>query len=310
MRQAFVSELTRLAEADRRVVLLTGDLGYTVFDEYAERFPERFINVGVAEQNMVGIATGMAESGFIPFAYSIATFASMRPYEFVRNGPLLHRLPVRIVGVGAGFDYGVNGITHYALEDVALMRTQPEMTVVAPADREQAASALAAAWDHTGPLYLRLGKGGDPVPGLDGRFELGASALIGEGEDIALVALGGIAAEAVAAKGALSGRGIEATVAVVSSLTAEPDEPLADLLARVPLAITVEAAYRSGGLGSAVSELVAERGLGCRVVRGGVDRMPHGVSGSQAYLNDVFGLSAERLVEAAARELAPVARQT
>ena len=116
------------------IVLLTGDLGFTVVEPFAERFPVRFFNVGVAEQNMLGVATGLAEAGFVPFVYSIATFATLRSYEFVRNGPVLHHLPVRVVGVGGGLEYGMNGVTHYALEDIAIMRTQPGMTVLAPAD--------------------------------------------------------------------------------------------------------------------------------------------------------------------------------
>src|ERR1700751_4301824 len=118
MRGAFVRALTELAERDSRIVLLTGDLGFMALEPFASKFPERFINVGVAEQNMVGLATGLAEAGFTPYVYSIATFASMRGYEFIRNGPVQHGLPVRIVGIGGGVDYGHNGLSHYALEDV------------------------------------------------------------------------------------------------------------------------------------------------------------------------------------------------
>ncbi len=142
VRATFIRTLVELAEEDERIVLLTGDLGFTVVEPFAERFPDRFFNVGVAEQNMVGVATGLAEAGFVPFVYSIATFATLRPYEFIRNGPVLHRLPVRIVGVGGGLEYGLNGLTHYALEDIAVMRAQPGMTVLAPADFEQARTAL------------------------------------------------------------------------------------------------------------------------------------------------------------------------
>src|SRR3972149_3095847 len=111
MRIAFTKTLAELAEQDPRILLLTGDLGYMALEPFSERFPDRFFNVGVAEQNMVGLATGLAEAGFIPFLYSIVTFASLRPYEFIRNGPILHRLPVRIAGVGGGFEYGHNGPT-------------------------------------------------------------------------------------------------------------------------------------------------------------------------------------------------------
>src|SRR5438093_2400618 len=137
MRRAFVNTLVELAERDPRILLLTGDLGYLALEPFSERFPDRFFNVGVAEQNMVGLATGLAEAGYIPFCYSIVTFASLRPYEFIRNGPILHQLPVRVVGVGGGVEYGHNGATHYGLEDVGVMRVQPGISVIAPADAQQ-----------------------------------------------------------------------------------------------------------------------------------------------------------------------------
>src|SRR5438105_744908 len=129
MRQTFIAALAEIAERDPRVVLLTADLGYTVVERFAERFPSRFFNVGVAEQNMIGVATGLASTGFVPFVYSIAPFAVLRPYEAIRNGPVHHGPPVRIVGVGGGMEYGQNGPSHFALEDVAIMRTQPGLRI-------------------------------------------------------------------------------------------------------------------------------------------------------------------------------------
>src|SRR5438477_11396238 len=137
MRNAFVEALCDLAAADPRVMLLTADLGWSVLEPFAKRFPDRFLNVGVAEQNMLGVATGLAREGHVPFAYSIATFASMRCYEQFRNGPVLHRLPVRVVGIGGGFSYGHAGPTHHAVEDLTIARTQPGLTVIAPADAAQ-----------------------------------------------------------------------------------------------------------------------------------------------------------------------------
>jgi len=134
MRRTFIAALLELARREPRVLLLTADLGYSVVEPFAEALPDRFFNVGVAEQNLVGVATGLAEAGFVPFVYSIAAFASMRPYEFIRNGPIAHRLPVRVIGVGGGFDYGTAGFTHHALEDVGILRVDPGITVVAPAD--------------------------------------------------------------------------------------------------------------------------------------------------------------------------------
>jgi transketolase len=303
VRAAFVSALEELAQDDARIVLLTGDLGFMVLEPFAERFPDRFVNVGVAEQGMMGLATGLAEAGLIPFTYSIGTFASLRPYEFIRNGPLLHSLPVRIVGVGSGLDYGHNGVTHYALEDVAVMRAQPDMTIVAPADPPQVASAMRACTEVPGPIYLRIGKTSDPVPGLDGRFELGRLELLGDGEDLAIIALGSIAGEAVKARDLLAERGMDATVAVVSCVQPAPREDLVELLGRVSLAITVESHYRTGGLGSLVAEVIADHDLACRLVRRGVETMPRGLTGTPSFLGDRLGLSARTLAESIAGEL-------
>jgi transketolase len=303
MRNAFIDAVQEIAERDRRVMFLTGDLGFTVLEPLAESLKERFLNVGVAEQNMVGIATGLAEAGFMPFVYSIGTFASMRTYEFIRNGPLLHSLPVRIVGVGAGLDYGHNGVTHYALEDVAIMRAQPDMTIIAPADPAQAIAAAHASLEIEGPIYFRIGKTSTAIPGFDGAFELGRVGLIGEGRDVAIIALGSMAGEAAMARELLKAHGIEATVAVVSTVQPAPVEDLLKLLADRSLAVTVEAHYRTGGLGSLVAEVIAEHQVECRLQRRAVEVMPRGVTGTQAFLNDFYSLSAGALVTMIVSEL-------
>lgn len=303
MRNAFVEALVERAEVDQSIVLLTGDLGFTVLEPFADRFPERFFNVGVAEQNMVGLATGLATRGYVPFVYSIATFASMRAYEFIRNGPVLHNLPVRIVGVGGGVDYGTNGPTHHALEDVALMRVQPGLTVVAPADRDQARSATHALSEVDGPVYLRLGKGGAPVPGLDGRFEVGRMETIGVGSDVAILTYGSGASEAVSAARLLEQKGLGVTVAVVACLSPAPLRQLSDLLGSVDLAITLESHYRTGGLGSLVCEIVAEQGLDCQVERRGVTETTRGQGGDTRWLMQQHGLTARIVADHALRML-------
>jgi transketolase len=304
VRDDFIAELVELADTDERVALLTADLGYLVVDAFSSRFPDRFFNVGVAEQNMVGIATGLAEAGYIPFVYSIATFATMRPYEFIRNGPLLHDLPVRVIGVGGGFDYSHNGITHFALEDYAIMRCQPGMEVVAPADSAQARAALRATHDVSGPLYFRIAKRGLLIPGLDGRFANGHAQIIGDGTDLALIAIGSIAHDAQLAMELLADIGVHATLAIVSTFNPSPIDELAALLERVSLAMSVETHYINGGLGSLVAETIAERDLGCRLIRAGVDVMPRGLTGSQHFLEDHFRLSAPQLVARAQAALA------
>jgi transketolase len=289
--------LVELADSDPSVVLLTGDLGYTVLEPFAERFEDRFFNVGVAEQNMLGVAAGLAACGFTPFAYSIATFASMRPYEFFRNGAILHELPVRLVGVGGGLDYGHNGVTHYALEDVALMRAQPGLTVIAPADPLQAHSAVLATAAMPGPVYLRLGKNTTALPGLDGRFRMGRAEFIGAGTDVAIITYGGIAAEALAAASMLSDQGLNATVAIVAALAPAPTADLIDLLSTVPLAVTVEAHYKVGGVASLVSDVIADNGLDSRLIRCGIADMPRGFSGDVGFLHEHHGLTAAQVAE-------------
>ena len=309
MRKAFTRTLVELAEADPRIMLLTGDLGYMALEPFSDRFPDRFVNAGVAEQNMVGVATGLAEAGFIPFVYSIVTFASLRPYEFIRNGPVLHQLPVRVVGVGGGFEYGPQGTTHHGLEDLAVMRVQPGMTVIATADHRQHATALRATWNLPGPVYYRIGKDDTTeIPGLDGRFRLGRAELVRPGRDVCLVATGSVAAEAAAAAEMLGARGVDAGCLIVACLQPAPADDIAAALGNVPAALTVEAHYANGGLGSLVSEVVAERGIRCRVRRCAVRTTPDGVSGSQRFMHQSHGLSREALVETALEALGDTRR--
>lgn len=296
MRGAFAKTLTELAAKDSRIYLLTGDLGYMALEPFAEKFPDRFINVGVAEQNMVGIATGLAEAGFIPVVYSIVTFASLRPYEFIRNGPILHQLPVRIAGVGGGVEYGHNGATHYGLEDIGVMRVQPGITVVAPADAGQTRTALEKTYDLPGPVYYRLGKDDRiVVPGLDGKFDLGKTQTIKKGKDLLLLAMGGISYETAKAAELLSKEGVEAEVVIVASVNPAPVEDLKQILSQYRQAVTVEAHYASGGLASLVSEVVAQAGINCKISRCAIEQSPDGETGGQSYLYNKFGLSAEAI---------------
>jgi len=300
MRAAFIEELTELADRDPRVFLLTGDLGWNVVEKFAARHPERFLNVGVAEANMAGIATGLALTGYVPFVYSIATFASMRCYEQVRDGALLHQLPIRIVGVGGGYAYGHAGPTHWALEDLTIARTQPGMAVIAPADPPQTRSVLRAIAEHPGPVYLRIGKGSNPaVPGLEGRFALNRPETIRRGRDVVLLACGAITHEAMKAAEALEVSGISAAVSVVAHIPFAPPSALIDLLRSYPAALTLEEGYARGGLGSLVAEAIAENGLPCRLTLRGVERNLQPVSGSETYMRTQMGLDALAVAQAA-----------
>lgn len=304
MRLAFANTIAELAERDARIVLLTGDLGYTVFEPFMEKFPARFFNVGVAEQNMVGVASGLAESGFIPFVYSIVTFASLRPYEFIRNGPVLHQLPVRIVGIGAGFEYGHAGATHHGLEDAGVMRLQPGLTVISPCDHQQARTAILKTWDLAGPVYYRLGKDDHTViANLDGRFDIGRAQTIRDGKDVLIIGTGSIIGEAVTAAEALATHNLSCEVIAIASLNPPPTADLVESLSRYSFVITVEEHYVVGGIGSLVAEVIATHNLNCKLVRHGVNVTSNGISGSQQYLRRAHRLLSNDIIQSIRNEV-------
>lgn len=294
MRKAFAHTLLELAHTDRRIVLLTADLGFGVLDDFAAAHPDRFFNVGVAEANMVGLATGLAEAGYIPFLYSIATFASLRPYEQWRNGPVLHNAPVRLIGTGGGFEYGTNGITHAALEDIGAMRLLPKVHIISPADERQACSALRSTYADPHPIYYRISKNEHPnIPELDGDFAADKLSFIRSGSDALILATGPIVREALDAAKVLSTHQIEVSVAEVSSLQPAPLEALREALCTFPVVTTVESHWHSGGLGTIVAECIAENGIACRLHRCAVYSHSDGISGSERYMNALHGIDAE-----------------
>ena len=307
MRNETIQTLIELAAADERIVFLTGDLGFSVVEPFFDRFPGRAYNVGVAEQNMLAMATGIAEGGLIPFVYSIATFATMRPFEFIRNGAVLQHLPVRILGVGAGMEYAINGPTHYTLEDVGILRTQPGLGIIAPGDALQARHAIEATYAAAGPIYYRLSKGGPrSVPGLDGRWTGTGLEVMRDGDgSILLLGLGTSAPEIVEAGEILAARGIEVTTALVSQVAPAPIEVLRDLIVRHAAIVTLEAHYSVGGLGSLVCEVIADHGLVVRLRRCAVRSVPRDQVGSAAHLTSITGTDASAVVSAAAGCLDP-----
>ncbi len=304
MRKAFVEALCALAADDPRVLLLTADLGWSVLEPFARRFPDRFLNVGVAEQNMLGVATGLAREGHVPFVYSIATFASMRCYEQFRNGPVLHGLPVRVVGIGGGFSYGHAGPTHHGLEDLTIARTQPGATVLCPADSAQTRAVIRATADLPGAVYLRIDKNEYPdIPTLHGAFALDTPVLVRPGGGVLLLCIGSIVHEALKAAELLHEQRVAASVAVLAHLGFRGSPALVRLLQAYDKVVTVEEGSIAGGLGSLVGETIAQHGLRCRLAMQGV-RVPfleH--SGSTEYLLRQHGLDAAALAERALNAL-------
>ncbi|MDE3155558.1 MAG: transketolase [Acidobacteriota bacterium] len=297
MRNAFASELTALAAEDPRLVLLSGDIGNKLFDPFRAAHPERFLNCGVAEANMVGVAAGLALSGFRPITYTIASFATLRCFEQIRVDVCYHQLPVIIVGVGAGLSYAANGATHHACEDLACLRALPYMTVVAPGDAWEVRAALREAIALGGPVYLRLGKKGEAtvhreVPPL----VIGRGLTIRTGEDVCLLSTGTMLPAVLAAADRLAPLGVSASV--VSHHTIKPlDEALlADAFDRYALVVTVEEHSLIGGLGSAVAEWLADRPAPrARLLRlGTADTFLHH-AGGQDYARGCFGLTEDQI---------------
>jgi transketolase len=217
----------------------------------------------------------------------------------VRDGAVLHGLPVRIVGVGGGFAYGHAGPTHYALEDLAIARVQPGMTVVAPCDPAQTRAVVRSLGDVPGPVYLRVGKGGNPeIPGLGGRFAFGRPEVVREGRDALLLCCGAAAAEGVRAAAALDGEGVRVAVAALAHLPFRASAPLVELVRGFPAVVTAEDAFATGGLGSLVAETIAEHGLAARLRICGVTRPFSGASGSEAWMRAGNGLDAASLATA------------
>ena len=283
------------AKSDERIWLLVGDLGYSVVEPFRQEFADRFINVGVAEQNMTGIAAGLALSGKIVFTYSIANFPTLRCLEQIRNDVCYHNANVKVVAVGGGFAYGSQGMTHHATEDIAIMRSLPNMTVIAPGDSIEAALATRAVVGYPGPCYLRLGRGKEPVVyKISPDFQIGKAITVRNGRDITLIATGGMLYNTVQAAGKLTQQGVEARV--LSMHTIKPLDTDAVLLAARDIGpiVTIEEHSSIGGLGSAVADVLVQMGGSTPPFRklSIGDSFRH-VIGNQEYLCQTCGLSVD-----------------
>ena len=264
MRAAFVRGLTAAARQDPRVMLLTSDLGFKIFDEFAGEFPGRFLNVGVAESNMIGVAAGLALGGMRPFAYSIAPFATLRCLEHVRNDVCYHKVAVTIVGLGGGYSYGHNGPTHHSLEDIAVMRALPNMTVVCPGDPVEVEQAVGAAAAHGSPVYLRIGRAGDPVVHKGRvRFEIGRAITLRDGRDCTLISTGNTLPLAVEISERLRASSISCRVLNMHTVKPLDEAALHACAGETRALFTIEEHSRIGGLGSAIAEWAAMNRISC-----------------------------------------------
>ena len=241
MRTEFIDELTRLAAEDDRICLVVGDLGFGVVQDFARRFPDRFLNAGIAEQSMTGVAAGWALSGKVVFTYSIANFPTLRCLEQIRNDACDHRADVKVAAVGGGFAYGALGASHHATEDLAILRALPGIAVVAPGDTVEARLATRAVADLPGPCYLRLGRAGEPtVHAAEPDFRLGRAITVRDGDDLTLISTGGMLKATVEAADLLAAEGFMARVLSMHTLRPLDDEAVERAAVETGALVTVE----------------------------------------------------------------------
>ncbi|HZS94977.1 MAG TPA: transketolase C-terminal domain-containing protein [Chloroflexota bacterium] len=298
MRDAFIRTLTQLIPEHPEILLISADLGFGVFNEFIAKYPRHFLNVGVAEQNMSGVAAGIALEGRTVFTYSIGNFPTLRCLEQVRNDICYHRANVKLVCIGAGMSYGSLGISHHATEDLAILRSLPGMLVLSPGDLWEAAEASRWLVEHQGPAYLRLDKSAASLQPRPGEvFEAGKIRTVREGSDVTLAATGGILGEALSAADQLAESGISCRVLSVHTIKPLDTETLAAAARETGGIISVEEHAVDGGLGGAIAETLMETGAIPRFfLRVGLRNTFSSVVGSQEHLRTVYAIDAAAIV--------------
>lgn len=297
MRTTFISTLLALAKKSPDIMLLTGDLGFTVLEEFRDTLPKQFINAGVAEQNMIGMAAGMAMAGHRVFTYSIIPFTTFRCLEHIRNDICYHKLAVCVVGLGAGYSYGHMGSTHHAIEDIAVLRSIPNMNVVCPGDPTEVEGAVKAISTLSKPTYLRLGKAGEPKLHAENQhFTLGKAICMRHGMAMTIIATGNMLETGLLVTNILAAKGID--VRLISMHTIKPidHEAIIKAAKETPFLVTIEEHSRIGGLGSAVAEILSIFDVRTKhLICSAPDEFAP-FCGSQAYLRKQCSLDTESIV--------------
>ncbi|MEI9991464.1 MAG: transketolase C-terminal domain-containing protein [Rhizomicrobium sp.] len=300
MRNAFASEVTALAQGNPNIVLLSGDIGNRLFDKFKDAAPERFHNVGVAEANMIGVAAGMAMAGLRPITYTITSFTTARCLEQIRVDVCYHNLPVVIVGVGSGLGYASLGVTHHSCEDVAFLGALPNMTVLAPADAFETRAALRAAVAHDGPVYIRLGKKGEPKvhSSVPEDFKIGKGIVMTEGDAVCIIASGTVLPVALEAGRRLTQAGLPARVVSLHTVKPMDEDLLAQCAARFPVIATVEEHSILGGVAARVSQwMTANQITTTRHIPFATGDWFLKTAGEQDYAREQYGITTDAIFE-------------
>lgn len=296
MRTAYLETLYKLASEDKNVFALISDNGAIVYDKYRQHFGNQYFNLGISEQNMLGIAAGMANCGKIPFAYTIGAFLAYRALEFIRNDICLQNLNVKIVGTGAGMVYSALGPTHHSTEDLGSIRSLPNLTILSPASPMEVKKATKAAYEHVGPVYLRLGTNGEQeIYKKDYQFEIGKGVTVREGKDVSLICTGSIVKDILDAAEILKGEGINVRVINMHTIKPIDKEIIIQQIQETGKIITIEDHNIIGGLGSAVAEVIAESGKKVSFKRLGLKNFSVGY-GTYTQVKEKNGIGAEKIL--------------
>jgi transketolase len=296
MRSAFAAAIMEMADSGADIHLLTADLGFKIFDNFRDKHPDKFTNVGVAEPNMIGVAAGMAMQGTRVFCYSMIPFLIFRTLDQIRSDIAAMRLPVTLVGVGAGMSYGIEGMTHHAIEDLAVMRAIPQFTILAPGDPLECKTLVFQAQQLTGPSYVRLGGNNDAVfHGINDSIVLGKISAIKENGPIACIAIGAMLARAHAAAELLHSEGVQCRIYSAHTLKPFDDRLIKKISAECKVIVTIEDHSIINGLGTAVAEILLQArypGLFCKI---GLPDAYSSTLGNKDWLYDFYGMSPENI---------------
>ncbi len=294
MRNTYLKEVYNLAAKDRNVLSLVADNGMIVYDDFRRDFPEQYFNFGISEGHMITAAAGMASCGKIPFAYTIGAFLAYRSFEFIRLDVCLQKMNVKIVGIGAGMSYGYLGPTHHTTEDIAVLRTLPNLTLLSPASAKETKALVNYAYELNGPIYIRLGNNlKEELYPEDVQVIPGKGTVLKEGNDIVIFSTGDITYHVMTAAKRLEEEGIHATVISMHTIKPFDSQLVVDMAQRSTKLFTVEEHSIIGGLGSAVAEVLTDNGCSSGLKRIGLnDVFAHGY-GNQEQVRKANGLDAD-----------------
>lgn len=299
MRDHVLKELTKMARNDAGIYLITGDLGYVVLDEFRQACPDQYVNAGIAEQNMTALAAGMALEGNMVFTYSIGNFPTLRCMEQIRNDVCYHKANVKILAVGGGFVYGNQGITHHATEDIAMMRSLPNMQVYVPGDAYEAVECLKDACGYNGPCYIRLARNKEENFHTENeRMDISRVLRFGEaGKDVTIITTGAILCEGMKLCNALREKGYDAGIVSVPRIKPLDVDGIKETALKAALVVTMEEHQRDAGLGGACAEVLSSVSERHAVLyRSGLPDTFSGITGDQQYLREYYGISAKTML--------------